>query len=111
MRVHRAVKVYLRGSSYVPLIVTPADIMTIVSQLAKPKKTEITEKLRGEINKIVNKYIEQNIAELVPGVLFIDEVSWSQPSTPVSSVVTSCSLEFVVPVCICVLPSTARFCF
>jgi RuvB-like protein 1 (pontin 52) len=50
------------------------DIMTIVSQLAKPKKTEITEKLRGEINKIVNKYIEQNIAELVPGVLFIDEV-------------------------------------
>jgi len=40
----------------------------------KPKKTEITEKLRAEINKVVNKYIDQGIAELVPGVLFIDEV-------------------------------------
>jgi RuvB-like protein 1 (pontin 52) len=40
----------------------------------KQKKTEITEKLRLEINKVVNKYIEQGIAELVPGVLFIDEV-------------------------------------
>merc|ERR1712078_919942 len=39
-----------------------------------PKKTEITEKLRAEINKVVNKYIDQGIAELVPGVLFIDEV-------------------------------------
>jgi RuvB-like protein 1 (pontin 52) len=40
----------------------------------KPKKTEITDKLRKEINKVVNKYIEQGTAELVPGVLFIDEV-------------------------------------
>jgi len=32
------------------------------------------DKLRKEINKIVNKYIDQGIAELVPGVLFIDEV-------------------------------------
>lgn len=40
----------------------------------KAKRTEITEKLRLEINKVVNKYIEQGIAELVPGVLFIDEV-------------------------------------
>ncbi|OON14421.1 TIP49 protein, partial [Opisthorchis viverrini] len=31
-------------------------------------------KLRKEINKVVNKYIDQGIAELVPGVLFIDEV-------------------------------------
>jgi len=42
--------------------------------MMKPKKTEITEKLRTEINKVVNKYIDQGIAELVPGVLFIDEV-------------------------------------
>lgn len=48
--------------------------MSIVNQLAKPKKTEITEKLRAEINKVVNKYIEQGVAELVPGVLFVDEV-------------------------------------
>lgn len=27
-----------------------------------------------EINKVVNKYIDQGIAELVPGVLFIDEI-------------------------------------
>lgn len=33
-----------------------------------------TDKLRKEINKIVNKYIDEGIAELVPGVLFIDEV-------------------------------------
>jgi RuvB-like protein 1 (pontin 52) len=45
-----------------------------MSQLNRPKKTEITEKLRLEINKVVNKYIDHGIAELVPGVLFIDEV-------------------------------------
>ena len=42
--------------------------------MLKSKKTEITEKLRKEINKVVNRYIDQGIAELVPGVLFIDEV-------------------------------------
>lgn len=50
------------------------DVLSLVGQLMKPKKTEITDKLRMEINKIVNKYIDQGIAELVPGVLFIDEV-------------------------------------
>jgi len=50
------------------------DFMSLMGQVMKPKKTEITEKLRGEINKVVNKYIDQGIAELVPGVLFIDEV-------------------------------------
>lgn len=30
--------------------------------------------MRAEINKVVNRYIDQGIAELVPGVLFIDEV-------------------------------------
>lgn len=50
------------------------DIMSMMSHFSKPKKTEITDKLRGEINKVVNRYIEQGIAELVPGVLFIDEV-------------------------------------
>lgn len=46
----------------------------LLSNLLKPKKTEITEKLRNEINKVVNRYIDQGTAELVPGVLFIDEV-------------------------------------
>lgn len=50
------------------------DLMSIMGQMAKPKKTEITEKLRTEINRVVNRYIDQGVAELVPGVLFIDEV-------------------------------------
>ena len=76
------------------------DILSMMGQLMKPKKTELTgnlsssfrivyqshhfipflfflyflDKLRREINKVVNKYIDQGIAELVPGVLFVDEV-------------------------------------
>ncbi|XP_071443527.1 ruvB-like helicase 1 [Hetaerina americana] len=50
------------------------DVLSLMGQLMKPKKTEITDKLRKEINKVVNKYIDQGIAELIPGVLFIDEV-------------------------------------
>merc|ERR1712139_111507 len=50
------------------------DISSIMGSFMKPRKTEITEKLRAEINKVVNRYIDQGIAELVPGVLFIDEV-------------------------------------
>ncbi|KAK9886150.1 hypothetical protein WA026_014938 [Henosepilachna vigintioctopunctata] len=50
------------------------DVLSMIGQLPKPKKTEITDKLRQEINKIVDKYIDQGIAELVPGVLFIDEL-------------------------------------
>lgn len=50
------------------------DFVSLMGQIIKPKKTEITEKLRLEINKVVNKYIDQGIAELIPGVLFIDEV-------------------------------------
>jgi len=50
------------------------DILSLMGQLMKPKKTEITDKLRAEINKIVNRYVDSGKAELVPGVLFIDEV-------------------------------------
>ncbi|CAM9489110.1 unnamed protein product [Ascophyllum nodosum] len=50
------------------------DVLSMMGQLMKPKKTEITEKLRTEINKVVNRYIDQGVAELVPGVLFVDEV-------------------------------------
>lgn len=50
------------------------DILSMVGQLLKPRKTEITDKLRAEINRVVDKYIDEGIAELVPGVLFIDEV-------------------------------------
>ncbi|CAI5450242.1 unnamed protein product [Caenorhabditis angaria] len=50
------------------------DVSSIVSQLMAPKKTEVTDRLRSEINKVVNEYIESGVAELMPGVLFIDEV-------------------------------------
>merc|ERR1712057_147754 len=50
------------------------DIVSVMNNMLKPRKTEITEKLRLEINKVVNRYIDQGVAELVPGVLFIDEV-------------------------------------
>merc|ERR1712157_563769 len=50
------------------------DLSSIMGSFMKPRKTEVTEKLRGEINKVVNRYIDQGVAELVPGVLFIDEV-------------------------------------
>lgn len=49
-------------------------INAFIAASGKAKKTEITEKLRTEINKVVNRYIDQGIAELVPGVLFVDEV-------------------------------------
>ena len=45
-----------------------------MSQINRPKKTEITEKLRLEINKVANRYIDHGIAELVPGFLFVEEV-------------------------------------
>lgn len=50
------------------------DIMSVMGQLVRGGRTEITDKLRREINKVVDRYIEQGVAELVPGVLFIDEV-------------------------------------
>lgn len=50
------------------------DIMSVMGQMLKAKKTEITDKLRQEINKVVNRYIDTGVAELIPGVLFIDEV-------------------------------------
>jgi len=37
------------------------DVASLVGQALKPKKTEITDKLRLEVNKIVNRYIEQVI--------------------------------------------------
>jgi DNA helicase TIP49 (TBP-interacting protein) len=71
------------------------DIMSMMGQLMKPRKTEITEKLRQEINKVVNRYIDQGVADLVPGVLFIDEVCqgsrtiWDSTNTPRSTCSTS----------------------
>jgi RuvB-like protein 1 (pontin 52) len=50
------------------------DILSVMNSLGKQSQTEITDKLRSEIDKVVNRYIDTGVAELVPGVLFIDEV-------------------------------------
>lgn len=51
-----------------------SDISSLISSITNSKKSEITDKLREEVNKTVTRFIDQGIAELVPGVLFIDEV-------------------------------------
>lgn len=50
------------------------DVLSLMAAMGKKRKTEITDKLRQEINKVVTKYLADGVAELVPGVLFIDEV-------------------------------------
>lgn len=88
------------------------DLAALVAAAGRQRKTEITDKLRAEINKarerglnslslalslslsldlfrspvhalllpalspqVVDRYVDQGIAELVPGVLFVDEAS------------------------------------
>lgn len=51
------------------------DIMSVMGSLVKNGRTEVTEKLRREVDKVVNEYIKQGVAEVIPGVVFIDEVS------------------------------------
>lgn len=51
------------------------DVLSVMGQLVKSNRTEITEKLRREVNKVVKGYVDQGVAEVVPGVVFIDEVS------------------------------------
>ncbi|KAJ2915995.1 hypothetical protein MD484_g4446, partial [Candolleomyces efflorescens] len=50
------------------------DIMSVMGSLVKSGRTEVTDKLRKEVNKVVGRYVEQGVAEVVPGVVFIDEV-------------------------------------
>jgi RuvB-like protein 1 (pontin 52) len=50
------------------------DVISMVNQLLKPSKTEITDKLRREVDRVVERYIADGVGELTPGVLFIDEV-------------------------------------
>lgn len=48
--------------------------MSVMGSLVKSNRTEVTEKLRKEVNKVVKGYVDQGVAEVVPGVVFIDEV-------------------------------------
>eukprot|EP01053_Blabericola_migrator_P009588 Blabericola_migrator_1__9587@NODE_522_length_7878_cov_137_466778_g399_i0_p3_GENE_NODE_522_length_7878_cov_137_466778_g399_i0NODE_522_length_7878_cov_137_466778_g399_i0_p3_ORF_typecomplete_len477_score98_46TIP49/PF06068_13/4_7e149TIP49_C/PF17856_1/1_4e26RuvB_N/PF05496_12/9_1e09RuvB_N/PF05496_12/2_2e03RuvB_N/PF05496_12/1_4AAA/PF00004_29/9_9e08AAA/PF00004_29/0_68AAA_22/PF13401_6/0_0043AAA_22/PF13401_6/0_052AAA_16/PF13191_6/4_6e07AAA_5/PF07728_14/0_00069AAA_5/PF07728_14/5_1AAA_19/PF13245_6/7_6e06DNA len=50
-----------------------SDVVSIISQFVAPRKTEITDRLRREVDRIADKYISDGQAELTPGVLFIDE--------------------------------------
>jgi len=53
---------------------TQSDALAFFNQLVKNKKTEITDMLREQVNKVINSFIQEGTAELLPGVLFIDEV-------------------------------------
>lgn len=46
----------------------------VMAQLTKPQDIHVSEKLRQQVNIAVDKFIEAGMGELVPGVLFIDEV-------------------------------------
>ena len=48
--------------------------MSVMGSLVKSGRTEITDKLRREVNKVVKGYVDQGVAEVIPGVVFIDEV-------------------------------------
>lgn len=50
------------------------DIVSVIQGITQPRRTEITNRLRSEVNKVVSKYVQAGICEVVPGVLFIDEV-------------------------------------
>ena len=56
------------------------DIMSVMGSLMKSGRTEVTDKLRKEVNKVVKGYVDQGVAEVVPGVVFIDEVRRPHPS-------------------------------
>ena len=50
------------------------DIMSVMGALVRSARTEVTEKLRREVDRVVKGYVEQGVAEVVPGVVFVDEV-------------------------------------
>ncbi|KAJ7487642.1 RuvB-like helicase 1 [Mycena galericulata] len=50
------------------------DIMSVMGSLVSSGRTEVTDKLRREVNKVVKGYVDQGVAEVVPGVVFIDDM-------------------------------------
>lgn len=50
------------------------DLMSVMGSLVRSARTEVTDKLRREVNRVVQGYVDQGVAEVVPGVVFIDEV-------------------------------------
>ena len=50
--------------------------MSVMGSPVHSGRTEVTDKLRREVDWVVKGYVDQGVAEVVPGVVFIDEV-WS----------------------------------
>lgn len=50
------------------------DLVGVMGSLIKRSKTEMTDKLRTEVNRIVKDRVDKGLAEVIPGVVFIDEV-------------------------------------
>lgn len=73
------------------------DIMSVMGSLMKSGRTEVTDKLRREVNKVVKGYVDQGVAEVIPGVVFIDEVppegSYLMPRANPSSCRSTCSMS------------------
>lgn len=53
--------------------------MSVMGSLVRSSRTEVTEKLRREVDRVVKGYVDQGVAEVIPGVVFIDEVSFKSP--------------------------------
>ena len=53
--------------------------MSVMGSLVRSQRPEVTEKLRREVDRVVKGYVDQGVAEVVPGVVFIDEVSFVHP--------------------------------
>ncbi|KAF8309962.1 RuvB-like helicase 1 [Cantharellus anzutake] len=63
-----------RPQACTPINIGGQDIMSVMSHIVKSQRTEVTEKLRREVDRVVKGYVDQGVAEIVPGVVFIDEV-------------------------------------
>lgn len=49
------------------------DVLSLMAGLMRPRKTEVTERLRAEVDRVVEGFVDAGTAEVVPGVLFVDE--------------------------------------
>lgn len=50
------------------------DIMSVMGSLVRSGRTDVTDRLRREVDRVVKGYVDQGVAEVVPGVVFIDGV-------------------------------------
>lgn len=49
------------------------DLLGGLAGLLRPRRTEVTDRLRAEVDEAVDDYVRRGAAEVSPGVLFIDE--------------------------------------